>query len=66
MAFAPIAALFLFLFLEPALPDRALVIVERRALLKESDRLRVKVESEIAKVERRPALPVFGVKASSL
>ncbi len=53
------------LFLEPSLPEGSLVIVEGRALLKESDRLQVKVERELAKVEdSRPH--VSTVKASTL
>jgi membrane fusion protein, multidrug efflux system len=53
------------LFLEPTLPDGALVIVEGRALLKEGDRLKVKVERELAKVERQRPTPATA-KATSL
>lgn len=53
------------LFLEPSLPEGALVIVEGRALLKENDRLQVKVEREVARVDARRTR-ASAVKAGAL
>lgn len=52
------------LFVEPSLPAGALVIVEGRALLKESDHLLVKVDREVRNAPR--SLQVAADEASSL
>jgi membrane fusion protein, multidrug efflux system len=52
------------LFVEPTLSDRALVIVEGRALLKEGDRLQVKVDREPLQANSQPSS--LGGKGSAL
>jgi membrane fusion protein, multidrug efflux system len=42
------------LFLEPMLPERSLVITQGRALLKEGDRLTVKVDGQLAEATPNP------------